>query len=113
MTNGATMKSRALTTLIAAVVVPAALLAGCKEEEQNRVLTYQPGVYLGKPDTPLDADQLRRIRSRTAGQAGATALSGGGGGGSTGGTSSTTVRPPVSAPIGAGVLARRGRLQGG
>lgn len=107
------MKSRALTTLIAAVMIPAAFLAGCKEEEQNRVLTYQPGIYLGKPDTPLDQDQLRRIRSRTAGQAGSTTLSGGGGGGGgTGGTPSTTVRSPVSAPIGAGVLARRGNLQG-
>ena len=26
----------------------------CKEEEQNRVLNYQKGVYLGKKDLELD-----------------------------------------------------------
>ena len=30
------------------------LVISCKEEEQNRVLNYQKGVYLGKKDQKLD-----------------------------------------------------------
>jgi hypothetical protein len=39
-------------------------LAGCRDEEQGRVLQYQKGVYLGKPDTELTQDQRDVLRHR-------------------------------------------------
>jgi len=44
----------------------ASTLSSCSEEEQNRVLSYDKGTYLGKVDQSLNSGQLRKlvIRSR-------------------------------------------------
>jgi hypothetical protein len=49
----------------------ALLLAGlsaCAEEEQNRIIQYKKGSYLGKADQKLSPDQLQRLVARTGGQ---------------------------------------------
>ena len=47
-----------------ALTAVAAGLSACAEEEQNRVLSYQKGTYLGKTDQQLSADQLRTLINR-------------------------------------------------
>ena len=50
------------------VILLSAALAGCAEEEQNRVLSYEKGTYLGKVDQKLSEDQLRKLVVRSNGQ---------------------------------------------
>ena len=58
-------------TIICLVVACAGLLvAACDEAEQNRVLRYEKGTYLGPPDSQLDAEQLGLLRQRTKLQGG-------------------------------------------
>ena len=59
--------TRKILVLFALTAV-AAGLAGCAEEEQNRVLSYQKGTYLGKTDQQLSADQLRTLINRSNAQ---------------------------------------------
>lgn len=40
-------------------------LAGCREGEQNRPLTHQPGVYSGKKDEKLTEQQTEALRERS------------------------------------------------
>ncbi|WP_420403113.1 hypothetical protein [Nisaea sp.] len=40
------------------------LLAGCRENEQDRVLLYKKGTYLGAEDQSLSDEALAEIRSR-------------------------------------------------
>ncbi|UUX52023.1 hypothetical protein NUH88_10030 [Nisaea acidiphila] len=40
------------------------LLAGCREHEQNRVLLYKKGTYLGAEDQSLSEETLSEIRNR-------------------------------------------------
>lgn len=42
------------------------VLAACKSEEQGRITQYKPGVYLGKPDTKLSAEQVRQLAQRSS-----------------------------------------------
>lgn len=42
------------------------VLAACKSEEQGRITNYKPGVYLGKPDTMLTAEQVRKLGLRAS-----------------------------------------------
>ena len=40
-------------------------LSACREEEQNRVLSYEPGVFKGKTvDKPLSKEELAALRQR-------------------------------------------------
>ena len=43
-------------------------LQGCREDEQDRVLLYEPGTYLGQPDPPLEQAQVDALRQRTTRQ---------------------------------------------
>ena len=43
-------------------------LQGCREDEQDRVLLYEPGTYLGQPDPPLEQAQVDAPRQRTTRQ---------------------------------------------
>ncbi len=48
-----------------ALVLGAVLaLAGCREDEQGRPLTFEPGVYKGEKSQPLTQDQLRALQDR-------------------------------------------------
>ena len=40
-------------------------LQGCRENEQGRILAYEKGKYLGKPDQNLSAAQKDQLRQRT------------------------------------------------
>ncbi len=42
----------------------AAGLAACREEEQDRPLHFEKGVYSGNPDTTLDDQQRRALEQR-------------------------------------------------
>jgi hypothetical protein len=43
-------------------------LTACAEEEQNRIIQYEKGTYLGKADQKLSPDQLQRLIARASGQ---------------------------------------------
>ena len=47
-------------TLVAFV----ASLSSCAEEEQNRLLSYEKGTYLGKVDQSLTPEQVRDLMIR-------------------------------------------------
>ena len=47
-----------------ACVVVALLVAACEEDEQNRVLVYDKGTYLGAEDSPLPEATVRELQSR-------------------------------------------------
>ena len=40
------------------------VVQGCREEEQDRVLLHEKGVYQGERDDGLSADQLDDLRER-------------------------------------------------
>lgn len=45
-------------------VVALAALAGCREHEQGRPLSYSKGEYGGKPDSGLNEQTLDALRQR-------------------------------------------------
>ena len=102
------MKVRKLVAVTAAVCLTGVVLAGCKSEEQGRVLRYKPGVYQGKPDQQLSEAQQRELRSRALMQSGTVKPTGGGGG-----DSRRDVRKPGETSIDLQQLGNRARLQGG
>ncbi|MCH8090881.1 MAG: hypothetical protein IIC57_00865 [Proteobacteria bacterium] len=91
------MKTGKLIITLACLVAVGASLGACREDEQGRVLLYDKGVYLGKPDTPVSKQTRRALLIRIQRQNG---LSGTQGGGSGSGTPPDT-RPPASTPLGA------------
>ncbi len=77
--------------LLGCAAAVAVTLGGCREEEQDRILIFQKGVYSGAPDTPVSqqARRAQRVRMRQGN------LSGGDRGG--GGAAPPDVRPPAGA----------------
>ena len=59
---------KALYTLrtVSVLMVAGVILAGCLDEKHDRITKFEPGVYLGKPDTQLSNKQrdvlVRRAR---------------------------------------------------
>ncbi|MEE8350686.1 MAG: hypothetical protein V3R37_00625 [Rhodospirillales bacterium] len=53
-------------TIFGTLAVSVLVLAACKSEEQGRLTNYKPGVYLGKPDTKLSAEQVRQLARRSS-----------------------------------------------
>lgn len=53
---------RRLVVVVGLLAVAA--LAGCREQEQDRPLTYEKGVYQGQPDDALADDTLETLRQR-------------------------------------------------
>ena len=41
-----------------------AALSSCAEEEQNRLLSYEKGTYLGPADQSLSDEQVRKLMTR-------------------------------------------------
>ena len=41
-----------------------ATLSSCAEEEQNRLLSYEKGTYLGAADQSLSDEQVRKLMAR-------------------------------------------------
>lgn len=56
------------TRLAVALGIAAAGIAGCREDEQGRMLLYEKGTYKGQPDTPLPPQRIDELRQRAAGQ---------------------------------------------
>ena len=54
--------------ILFALTAVATGLSACAEEEQNRVLSYKKGTYLGKADQQLTEDQLRTLIYRSNAQ---------------------------------------------
>ena len=50
---------------LCALTMFASGLVSCAKEEQNRVLSYEKGTYLGKPDQSLSSDQVRQLIMRS------------------------------------------------
>ncbi len=91
---------------LGAALVLAVTLGACRGEEQNRSLSYNKGVYSGKPDTPVSQQARRGMRERMVFQGGLSGIDRGGGGG---GAAPADVRQPAISP---GALRQRGRGQG-
>ncbi len=47
-----------------------AVLGACRKEEQGRIRNFEPGVYQGQDDTPLDSAVVDELRQRARRQAG-------------------------------------------
>jgi hypothetical protein len=52
----------------AAIGLALLALLACREEEQDRALGYQPGVYQGKAMPELDAETREALRARAENQ---------------------------------------------
>ncbi len=71
------------------------VLTACWEDEPRPLVQYTPGVYKGKPHTPISEEALTRARDRALRQAGlASSVPGGGGA-----AAPSSVRPPGNAVI--------------
>jgi hypothetical protein len=44
------------------------ILQGCRQEEQNRPLTFHKGTNQGQADQRLDEQQVEQLRARAEGQ---------------------------------------------
>ncbi len=60
---------RSFATAMAASVVMSFFLSACDPNEQDRIMRYEKGTYLGEPDTPLSADARSELRARARLQA--------------------------------------------
>ncbi|WP_035691443.1 hypothetical protein [Azospirillum halopraeferens] len=54
--------------LAALAFAAAGALAGCNENERDRVLHFEKGTYKGAADTPLSDDARAALRDRAAAQ---------------------------------------------
>jgi len=102
------MNVRKISKLTGLAILGVLVLAGCRAEEQGRLINYEPGVYKGKPDTELTEVQRRVLRQRSLHQ-GAGVASGGG----AVPTKSRDVRKPSGSSIDQGKLRNRVKMQGG
>ena len=50
---------------IALVMGAVLALAGCREEEQGRPLTFEPGAYKGEKPAALTKEQVRTLQERS------------------------------------------------
>ncbi len=85
-------KRRGLFHAMGGLLVLAAALGGCREEEQGRILIFNKGDYAGKPDTPRSAEAVLAQRDRVRRQSGL-----GGIGHGSGESRAADVRPPSNA----------------
>ena len=64
------MRQKGSVLALATALAAMSLLTACDEQEQDRILRYEKGTYLGKPDTPLTEEQIEDLRLRARRQAG-------------------------------------------
>ncbi len=89
------METLKTATVIGLAAVLALTLGACREDEQGRRLTYEPGVYKGKADTPVSEQARRALKTRIQLQNGLAGGSGGAGGARR--SAPPNVRPPAGA----------------
>ncbi len=61
------MKKNTSFALVGLALI-AGLTTGCREEEQDRVLLLEPGVYKGQEDNALSEENMEQLRSRAQNQ---------------------------------------------
>lgn len=71
------MTIRHIAITMSVALVAGSILAGCREDEQGRVLMYEPGVYKGQSDQQLGEATADELRRRARMQSGVTEPSGG------------------------------------
>jgi hypothetical protein len=64
------MRIRPSALALIAILAAGPMLVACDESEQGRVLRYEKGTYLGKPDTALSDQTLKALRHRATRQGG-------------------------------------------
>ncbi len=64
------MHSKTAVMTLTALLVAGLALGACDQNEQGRILSYEKGTYLGKPDTALTEEQVDELRHRARQQAG-------------------------------------------
>lgn len=63
------MKSKSETLALTTMVVLGGLfLTGCKEEEQDRILLFEKGTYLGQDDDSMGGTTAEELRARARNQ---------------------------------------------
>jgi hypothetical protein len=67
-----------VTARVLAMMVLAGTVGVAACEDSPRPLNYTPGVYKGKPDTPLSEETVQALRQRAAYQGKATSIVGSG-----------------------------------
>ena len=71
MKDGEAMFPRNLKIVLCiSAVASVAVLGACRKEEQGRIRSFEPGVYQGQEDTPLDSAVVDDLRQRARRQAG-------------------------------------------
>lgn len=63
---GAMMLSAWRAVAVSGLLGVLLLVQGCREDEQDRVLVQEKGVYQGEQDDGLDFEQLEELRARTS-----------------------------------------------
>lgn len=53
-----------LRLILVVVLSGLAVLAACREQEENRPIKLEKGVYQGRADTPLSEDTIKALRQR-------------------------------------------------
>ncbi len=57
-----------LPILLGCLLIAGLAIGGCRKEEQNRILNFEKGTYLGQPDQKLTDEQVRELQQRAGGQ---------------------------------------------
>jgi len=60
--------SALMRLFVGGIVLAGLAVTGCREDEQDRVLLFEKGTYLGRPDQALSDEQADLLRQRGAGQ---------------------------------------------
>ncbi len=64
------MQSKRFLLVLSTVFAAGLVLAACDEAEQDRILRYEKGTYLGPKDQVLSNEQQTELRARTRMQQG-------------------------------------------
>jgi hypothetical protein len=64
MTRRSKMPGPKRLAIVLAAAVGVVALSGCEEEEQNRILMFEKGTYLGEPDRPMGDTSAEELRQR-------------------------------------------------
>ena len=59
------MRTKRFLLVLPAVFVAGLVLSACDEAEQDRILRYQKGTYMGQKDQALSSEQQAALRARS------------------------------------------------
>jgi hypothetical protein len=58
------MNTRRFAVSLGLAVATGLVLGACKQEDMNRIVLYEKGVYMGKPDDKLSSERERELNQR-------------------------------------------------